>query len=249
MSYDYGRFVWFELNTHDKDAALRFYPEVIGWKTSSMDMPGMPGGYSMVNVGETPYGGIVDSPVPDVPPHWVSYVSVADVDATAKAVIEHGGKCLMDAMDIPGVGRMQPVADPEGAAFVLFTNASEDSDALEGDGSFHWNELWSKDPEAQVAFYEKALGYTSEVMEMPNGKYFMLKNGEQSRGGIMKSPVDAPTHWEQYVRVDDVDAARTRATGNGGKALGDVMEVPGIGRFSLIADPTGATLGVITPEA
>lgn len=247
MSYDYGRFVWFELNTNDKDAALRFYPEVLGWKTSSMDMPG--GTYNMVNVGEAPYGGIVDSPVPNVPPHWLSYVSVEDVDATAKAVVEHGGKCLMEAMDIPGVGRMQAVADPEGATFMLFTNAAGDDAPLEGEGSFHWNELWSKDPAAQAAFYQKALGFTAETMEMPGGEYFILKSGDKGRGGIMKSPVDAPTHWEQYVRVEDVDGTRERAVNNGGQSIGDVMEVPGVGRFALIADPTGATLGVITPAS
>lgn len=247
MAHDHGRFVWFELITAKAEKAKAFYPEVFGWKVEPMEMPGGIT-YPLLKVGDAATGGFAPPPKDGIPPHWVSYVSVADVDATAKKVIANGGKSLMDAFDVPGVGRMQPVADAEGAAFFLFKSADGDPTPAEGPGSFHWNELWSKDPEAAVKFYEKVLGYSSEKMEMPNGAYYVLKNGDQARGGVMASPTkDAPPHWGQYVTVADCDATLERAKRSGGKAIGELMDVDGVGRFGHLEDNQGAVIGFITP--
>jgi len=249
MAHDHGRFVWFELITAQADEAKSFYPEVFGWKVEPMEMSGGIT-YPLIKVGDAPTGGFAPPPKKGIPPHWVSYVSVADVDATAKKVIANGGKSLMDAFDVPGVGRMQPVADPEGAAFFLFKTADGDPAAAEGPGSFHWNELWSSDPEAAVKFYEKVLGYTSETMEMPSGSYYVLKSGDQKRGGVMASPTkDVPSHWGQYVTVDDCDATLERAKRSGGKAVGDMMQVEGVGQFGHLQDKQGAVIGFIKPAA
>ncbi len=246
MAYDHGRFVWHELITKDADTAKAFYTEVVGWKVEGMDMGDFV--YPMLKVGEAPVGGIAPPPAEGIPPHWVSYLSVADVDAAAKEVVANGGVALMDAIDIPTVGRMQPVKDPSGAAFFLFRSAQGDSEPLTGPGSFHWNELSTDDPEAAVAFYEKTFGFTHETMEMPDGTYFVLKNGDKMRGGIMKTPVKgAPARWAQYVTVDDCDAAVKRAQAHGGALLSEVMDVPGVGRFAHVKDTVGAALGVIRP--
>lgn len=246
-NYDNGRFVWFELLTNDTDAAYNFYGEVVGWKAAPMDMPGGVT-YAAFKTGETPVGGFTKPPQDSIPPHWVSYVSVDDVDATAEKVVANGGKALMDAFDVPNVGRMQPVADPHGAAFFLFKGANGDAPGAEGPGSFHWNELLSADPEAAVAFYEKTLGYTHETMDMPGGTYFVLKNGDKPRGGVVKPEAGAaPGAWTQYVTVDDCDACVARAEANGGKVLTPAMTVPGVGRFAIIADPEGAKIGVMKP--
>jgi predicted enzyme related to lactoylglutathione lyase len=247
MSYDNGRFVWFELVTDQADRAKAFYAEVLGWQHGEMEMPGGMK-YPLITAGGVPLGGYAPPPA-DLPPHWVSYVSVDDVDAAAKRVVEAGGKTLMDAFDAPGVGRMQPVADPEGAAFFLFHADNGDSNAAQGQGAFHWNELMCEDPEAAAAFYAKVVGYSADTMEMPQGPYRILKNGENMRGGIMKLPVDAPAHWLQYFQVDDCDAAVARAKSNGGEVLGEIMEVEGVGRFAHIRDPLGAHVGLIKPAA
>jgi predicted enzyme related to lactoylglutathione lyase len=106
-----------------------------------------------------------------------------------------------------------------------------------------------EDPEAAAAFYGKVVGYSADTMEMPQGPYRILKNGESMRGGIMKLPVDAPAHWLQYFQVDDCDAAVARAKSNGGEVLGEIMEVEGVGRFAHIRDPLGAHIGLIKPAA
>ncbi|MEQ8461103.1 MAG: VOC family protein [Sandaracinaceae bacterium] len=248
MSYDYGKFNWFELVTAEVERAKAFYPETLPWKAKDAEMPGFD--YTLLMHGETSVAGLTKPQQEGVPSHWLSYVSVKDVDATAKKVVKHGGKLLADAFDVPTVGRMQPITDPEGAALVLFHAAEGEPPATEGPGSWHWNELWANDPEKLLAFYEGVLGWTNDSMEMPNGTYFVLKNGDAMRGGLMKKPTaEIPSMWLQYVTVENADDAVARAERNGAKKLGELMDVPGVGRFGMFSDPTGAVLGVITPAS
>lgn len=246
MSYDYGRFVWFELLTKDIDRAKSFYLETLPWKVAPMTMQDG-STYHVLTAGDAGFGGLM-TPQGDVPTAWVSYISVADVDATAKKIKKAGGTLHMDAFDVPGVGRMQPVSDPQGGMFCLFHGATEDPAPATGLGSIHWNELFTQDPKASIAFYERALGYTHDAMQMPNGTYYVLKNGEQMRGGIFEAPSsDIPTMWLQYVTVDDCDAALRRATKNGGTIVTEPMDAEGVGRFGIFRDPLGAAMGVIKP--
>jgi hypothetical protein len=247
MSYDHGRFVWFELVAGDHAAAKAFYPELLGWKLDPMKMPDG-SSYPLLKAGGAPFGGMRDLPREGVPPHWVSYVSVADVDKTAKKVVAEGGKTLMDAISVPTVGRMQPVADPEGSVFMLFQAESGDPEPTQGAGAFHWNELWAKDPKAVAKFYEKVFGYQHDVTEMPSGEYIVLKNGDAMRGGILKKPsADIPSMWLTYFQADDCDATVKRATARGATQLGETLDVDGVGRFAILKDPLGAVIGVIKP--
>lgn len=246
MTIDAGRFTWFEQLSKDPRAALRFYTETLPWKSESLPMGTQ--SYTMLLAGEQGIGGLADLPKHVDTPHWISYVSVDDVVATARRVVANGGKALMDAFDIPGVGKMQPVADPQGAAFFLFRSAEGDKPAAKGPGAFHWNELWCDDAKSAAEFYAKVLGYTYSTMETPTGAYYVLANGEQQRAGIMTSPVAGiPSHWLPYVDVPDLDASLARVTRNEGSVEGEAMEMPGIGRFAFIRDPQGARLGLITP--
>jgi predicted enzyme related to lactoylglutathione lyase len=76
------------------------------------------------------------------PAHWISSVSVEDVDATAKGATADGGKVVEAPFDIPGVGRSALIADPQGAQLCLLKNAVGDPpDAPAAPGRFFWNEL------------------------------------------------------------------------------------------------------------
>lgn len=113
-----GAFSWNELMTPDPEAAIAFYTALLGWRTQTMPMPG--GDYHVVKVGDVSVGGVMAIPsepkAGSMPPSWGSYVTVADVDATAHKAIELGGKVVRGPQDIPGVGRMAVIADPQGAA-------------------------------------------------------------------------------------------------------------------------------------
>jgi uncharacterized protein len=110
-----GVFVWDELGTTDVDAAQRFYEAVFGWTTS--DMGPDYGGYRIFNAGETGVAGVMAVPDPAIPPHWQPYVAVDDPDATTAKASELGGSVLMEPMDVPEVGRIAVLRDPQGATF------------------------------------------------------------------------------------------------------------------------------------
>ena len=120
-----GAFSWNELMTSDPEAALAFYSALLGWNSSRMPMPG--GDYHVVKVGETAVGGVMAMPpearAGGMPPSWGSYVTVADVDATARRAADLGGKVVHGPHDIPGVGRMAVIVDPQGAAINVIAYA------------------------------------------------------------------------------------------------------------------------------
>ncbi|MFL5824745.1 MAG: VOC family protein [Solirubrobacteraceae bacterium] len=110
-----GVFIWDELGTTDADGAQRFYEEVFGWTTQ--DMGPDYGGYRVFNRGETGIAGLMTLPDASLPPHWHPYVSVEDPDAIAAQAGELGGSTLAAPMDVPNVGRIAILQDPQGATF------------------------------------------------------------------------------------------------------------------------------------
>lgn len=110
-----GVFVWDELGTSDADGAQRFYEEVFGWTTT--DMGADYGGYRVFSRGETRIAGLMKNPDDSVPPHWHPYVAVDDADATVAKAAELGGSALAEPMDVPKIGRVAVLRDPQGATF------------------------------------------------------------------------------------------------------------------------------------
>jgi predicted enzyme related to lactoylglutathione lyase len=115
-----GTFCWDELYTKDLDAAATFYKGVFGW-TGHWGQ-GEPKYWHWQNAGKE-IGGMMNLMMPNVPPHWASYVAVADVDASTNKVKELGGKVLKAPMTIERVGTFSFVADPTGAYFAMFRSA------------------------------------------------------------------------------------------------------------------------------
>ena len=107
-------------------------------------------------------------------------------------------------------------------------------------------ELNTTDPAKAKAFYGKLFDWKMEDMEKgPGSTYTMIQPGEGTGGGLMKQLIpDAPSAWLAYVIVDDVRASTDKAKSLGAQVMKDVTEVPGMGWFSIIVDPTGALLGL-----
>ncbi len=118
----HGAFSWTELLTTDVAAARGFYGPLLGWKFRDMDSSA-PMHYTVVSSGDKDIGGIMAVPpeAKGMPPTWGTYVTVQDVDAAAAKVAGLGGKVLMPARDIPGVGRFAVIEDPQGARISLIT--------------------------------------------------------------------------------------------------------------------------------
>jgi len=107
-------------------------------------------------------------------------------------------------------------------------------------------ELSSTDLDASKAFYGKLFDWKLEDMPMgPEASYTMIQVGDGTGGGMMKQMIPgAPSSWLAYVLVDDIEAATRKAQALGAKVMKDVTEVPDMGWFSVIVDPTGAALGL-----
>jgi predicted enzyme related to lactoylglutathione lyase len=108
-------------------------------------------------------------------------------------------------------------------------------------------ELNSPDPEKAKTFYGKLFQWQLEDMPdqaVPDHSYTMIKVGEGTGGGIMKQVPHGPAGWIPYVLVDDLRAATDKAKSLGGKVMKDITEVPDMGWFSIIEDPTGSILGL-----
>jgi predicted enzyme related to lactoylglutathione lyase len=106
-------------------------------------------------------------------------------------------------------------------------------------------ELNTTDVARAKSFYGELFDWKLQDVPMPEGTYTLIEVGEGTGGGLMKHPVPgAPSTWVAYVQVDDVRLATAKAKSLGATILEDVTEVPGMGWFSLISDPTGAVLGL-----
>lgn len=121
----HGAFSWNELSTTDPKAARQFYGALLGWTFTEREMFMGDGTYLVASAGGEQVAGIMPMPptAQGMPPFWGSYVTVDDVDASAKKAVELGGKLLVPHIDVQGVGRFCVVQDPQGAMVALITYA------------------------------------------------------------------------------------------------------------------------------
>jgi predicted enzyme related to lactoylglutathione lyase len=249
------RFIWYELVTSDVEAAKAFYTKIVNWGTEPFEGGTTP--YTVWTVQGKGVGGVLTMPheVKGAPPHWLGYVSCPNVDEASKQVVSLGGKVHRPPADIPTVGRFCVVADPQGAAFVLFTpnsDAPAPTSERHQPGTFGWSELNTTDWEGAWKFYSTLFGWKeTSRMDMGNdfGTYFMFTDrggGDESMGGMSNAAkmMGAPPHWLYYVNVPDIDRAVAAVKEHGGKVLNGPMDVPGNGKIAQCTDPQGGFFAV-----
>jgi predicted enzyme related to lactoylglutathione lyase len=116
---------WHELNTWEPETALTFYSRTLGWKFEEIPLPGG-APYWIARKDGRAIGGIFGLTAPDfagVPSHWMTYMTVPDVDLAASATVREGGEVMRAAVDVPGVGRVAVVTDATGALIGLLEPA------------------------------------------------------------------------------------------------------------------------------
>jgi predicted enzyme related to lactoylglutathione lyase len=178
---------------------------------------------------------------------WVASVAVPDVDAAARTATQLGGKIVHGPSDIPGVGRVAQITDPQGAELSLLTRTAGDTANLPpAHGRWNWNELHTTDPAAAIAFYAGVVGFGHRAVEGPDGAYHVLSTEGVERGGVTDTlaPGTSP-HWLPYISVTSANETLARASGVGGKVRIGPFDIPGIGRFGVLEDPAGAVFAVL----
>jgi len=242
-----GTFSWIDCATTDQEGAKAFYSSLFGW--SFMDMPVPEGGtYSMAMLKDKPVAGLFTKP-PEMPapPHWSSYVSVEDADATAARAKELGGQLLAEPFDVMDAGRMAVIQDGEGAVVSIWQPKQNTGAGLVNEhGTLCWNELMSNDPEAAQTFYTALFSWTPEPFQ---DNYTIMNVNDRGNGGIMKigpEMGEIPPHWGVIFASDDVDARVELVTGAGGSVIVPAFDTPPVGRVAVVADPQGAAFSMIT---
>jgi predicted enzyme related to lactoylglutathione lyase len=118
-------------------------------------------------------------------------------------------------------------------------------------GTFHWNELMTRDVERAKKFYQTTIGWSFDAMPMEQGTYWIAKMGDRPVGGIfpLTSPQfdGVPESWMSYLAVDDVDARIKKAVAAGAKLMKPIFDIPDVGRLAILTEPGGAGVGWITP--
>ena len=246
MRNQQGDFIWYELMTSDPVAAKRFYDPVAGWTIEAQSSNPMD--YRMIDTGDGLVGGTItltrEMTENGARPTWLGYIGVDDVDSTVATIEEKGGKSLMPPHDIPDVGRISMVADPQGNSFYVMRGAVDrvsTSFAPEKPGHTAWNELQTSDLDAAKNFYPDVFGWTlGEVMPMGEmGDYQFIDHGGRMIGAMMTAPAGGRTGWSFAFFNSDVDAAVGQIKQLGGTVNQGPMEVPGDQRAVMATDPEG----------
>lgn len=254
--YTPGTFCWVDLGTTDAAAAKKFYAGLFGWEL--VDMPAGPDMvYTMAYVNGKDVAALYQMGPNEqgMPPHWNSYISVANVDEVAAKAKALGGTVLGEPFDVMTAGRMAMIQDPTGAVVAAWQPGEHAGAKLVNEpGAFSWNELATTDTQKAGDFYTGLFGWTTQVQDMGNFLYTTFMNGDRMNGGMMqitKEWGDVPPHWMVYFAVADCDASANTATSLGGKLLVQPTDIPQVGRFAMIQDPQGAVFAIIkmTPPA
>ena len=246
MRNAHGDFIWYELMTGDPAQAAQFYEPVAGWKIG--DPVPSPTEYRMIDTGDGLVGGALtltdDMTQHGARPTFMGYIGVDDVDATLEAIEAKGGKMLMPATDMDGVGRIAMAADPQGAPFYVMRGITDEvSTSFSPDRPGHtaWNELQTNDLDAAREFYPAVFGWTlGEVMPMGEmGDYQFIDHGGRMIGAMMTAPPGVPTAWGFAFNNPDIDGATQRIQSAGGVVTHGPVEVPGDQRVIMATDPEG----------
>jgi hypothetical protein len=243
--------------TTDPDAARTFYGKVVGWKPVAWDRDPS---YTFWMTGKTPMGGLMalsaEAAAAGARPGWMAYIGTDDIEATVRDVERLGGKVLRPAWEIPSVGKIAILQDPQGAVFAAYSPATVPSPKYPvAVGDFSWHELATTDPDAAFGFYQELFGWqvTGSHDMGPAGIYRMFGLDGHSFGGVYRKPaeMEAPPRWLLYAKVRDIRKAAAAAQAAGGTVVNGPMEVPGGDWIAQIVDPQGVAFAVhaVAPAA
>jgi predicted enzyme related to lactoylglutathione lyase len=201
------------ISTSDQAAAKEFYSGLFGWSYNDESI-GDGVFYSMATLNGDTVGAIApqqpEQAAAGVPPHWQMYITVADVDATAKLVEGAGGSLHAPPFDVMDAGRMAVVTDPSGAFFMLWTAKNTIGAARVNEpGAFTWAELIAPPNDKTASFYEKVVGLKLIPVSMGDGTTYngFTLGHRRTMLGTMHRRCPASLPLEHLFGAADVDAS------------------------------------------
>jgi predicted enzyme related to lactoylglutathione lyase len=238
-----GEFCWNELLTSDEAAATKFYSAVFGWQTA--DFSGGGAKYTIWKSQGKGVGGLMKRPMENMPPHWMGYVTVADVDATLKKAGDAGGKVLMPALNVPTVGRIAVLQDPQGATLGIIRPQGQPTNCSAN--QIVWCDIPVKDLDRSIQFYSAVLGAPIKKEQHEGNTFAMLPHAEEHgvsgclttgcEGSKSEPSQSGPLlYFNCQGRLDQAIAA---AGSNGGKVLQPKHAIGPYGFCAVVLDSEG----------
>ncbi len=249
-----GSFCWVELGTTDAKAAKAFYGGLFGWHPDDMPM-GNDQFYTMLQIDGKAIGALYEMDDEmrrmGIPTHWLEYIAVASADDTAGRVKKLGGTVMKGPFDVFDAGRMAVIQDPTGAVFAIWQPNRNIGARITGEPhTLCWSELVTNDTAKSLEFYTKLFGWNAKAGLASPRDYTEIWNETQAIGGIMQMAAelgDIPSHWMPYFFVTGCDASAGKSRDLGGSVHVRPTDIPGVGRFAVIADPQGAVFSLFQP--
>ncbi|MFI9010933.1 VOC family protein [Actinosynnema sp. NPDC053489] len=230
---------WVDIST-DVDRAVAFYGGLFGWEFD-ITAPGH-GGYAVASKNGHAVAGVGPEQSPDQPSQWTTYLATDDVEASAEAVTEAGGRVAFGPVAVGDRGTMAIAADPAGVLFGLWQSGGKTGAELVNEpGGLAWNEHTSGDVETAKGFYAKVFGCTYDRVEGA-GDYYLVNvpGGERPVGGIGQGAGG----WQVYFQVADADEVVREVRELGGGVVTAPVDTP-YGRMARVTDDQGSSFHIV----
>ena len=247
-----GRFVWGDLVTSDVAAAAEFYGKVFGWTFETYGGDDDRDTYTLALADGLPIGGMVFDQRAMKGKTPFGALGRADLGCRREGV-DGGGdcrrrhrssthrSCSASAAKRP-CSRTRKASSSASSTRKMATHLDIAGDVNE----WYWVDLWTADVEKAATFYRAVVGYeTVQIADDGPRSGLRLLSGGFARAGIMqKQDKNTSSTWLPYIRVADATASAEAAKAAGGKVL---LEPLAMNRatVAIIADPTGAPVGIV----
>ncbi|MFC0117631.1 VOC family protein [Pseudoalteromonas xiamenensis] len=245
-------FCWAELCSSDWKAAKQFYQILFNW--TSIDQPiGADCFYTItqkdgVDVAAM-YQMMASQQAEQIQSHWLLYIAVNNVDEMAVKATALGAEIIHGPHDVPGAGRMVMLNEPGGAVFALWQGSEHMGTQRKLETNVpYWHELASKNASKSRAFYSALFDWEVQIKPMEGMEYSLFCQHGQPIAGLMEMTEewgDIPAHWMVYFAVANTDAMVDNVINLGGEVCVPATDIPEVGRFAVITDPSGAVFSII----
>jgi predicted enzyme related to lactoylglutathione lyase len=245
-----GKFVWADLFTNDVERARKFYEQVFDWDWRVVTAE--PQHYGLLYSNGEAVAGIVHRDAPEGHSdygRWVHFISTTDIRKTGGAIVRKGGEELLGYRNHAERGEFAIYAGPHREVFGIIRSSSGDPvDYQPAVGDWIWWQLFTRDVQAAVDYYQALFGYDAhEKRNTPGFLAVQLSAHGYARAAVGPLPDDAESspNWIGFIRVGDMTRTLEKVVAEGGKVLlAPDPEMPH-GDLAVISDPVGTLVGLL----
>ncbi|MEM8868168.1 MAG: VOC family protein [Verrucomicrobiota bacterium] len=251
-SVEQGKFIWADLFTTDPEKAASFYMKLFGWiqeTDTESDIQRrilLKNGQQVAGIVTYPDAGAATK---NINSRWIGYIAVNDVEKTADASVEEGGRIFVRSRSAEKLGQLAIVTDPEGTYVGLLDNNSESAinNLWSNDDEWTWAQLFSKSPKDVLLFYRRVFGY--EIKGDPRTVReddYLLISGNTPRAGLVAIEAERERGgWLGFVRCADLNTKLKQVDLLGGSLVMAPITTDVSSKIAVIADPLGGIIGLI----